>query len=55
MEVRGRDLRPNFDEKQGTKSWISREEKVFFLNLENLSSGQSLENLYEGSNDRKCV
>ena len=35
MEVRGRDLRPNFDEKQGTKSWISREEKVFFVNLEN--------------------
>ena len=33
--VRGRNLRPNFDEKQGTKSWISREEKVFFLNLEN--------------------
>ena len=30
MEVRRRDLRPNFDEKQGTKSWISREEKVFF-------------------------
>ena len=36
MEVRGRDLKPNFDEKQGTKSWISREEKsFFFLNLEN--------------------
>ena len=29
-KVRGRHLRPNFDEKQGTKSWISREEKDFF-------------------------
>ena len=33
-KVRGRHLRPNFDEKQGTKFWISREEKDF-LNLEN--------------------
>ena len=28
--MRGRHLRPNFDEKQGTKSWISREEKDLF-------------------------
>ena len=32
--MRERHLRPNFDEKQGTKSWISRGEKDF-LNLEN--------------------
>ena len=29
-KMRGIHLRPNFDEKQGTKSWISREEKDFF-------------------------
>ena len=34
-KMRGIHLRPNFDEKQGTKSWIPREEKDFFLNLEN--------------------
>ena len=29
-EVKGRHLRPYFDEKQGTKSWISREDKDLF-------------------------
>ena len=35
-EVRGKHLGPNFDEKQGTKSWISRGERETVLqNLEN--------------------
>ena len=54
--VRGRHLRPNFDEKQGTKSWISREEKDFFKSwksrreresvLQNLENREEKEKLF---------
>ena len=40
-KVRGRHLRPNFDEKQGTKFRISRGEKDF-LNLENREEKEKL-------------
>ena len=40
-KVRGRHLRPNFDEKQGTKSRISKGEN-YFLDLENQEEKEKL-------------
>ena len=40
-KVRGRHLRPNFDEKQGKKSQISKGEN-YFLNLENREEKEKL-------------
>ena len=55
-KVRERHLRPNFDEKQGTKSWISRGEKDLFKSwklrgeresvLENLENREEKEKLF---------
>ena len=44
--MRGRHLRPNFDEKQGTKSWISRGEKDLFKSWKSRGERESvLQNL----------